>query len=46
MTLSDSSNVKYLIKLPADDKKLDARGKEVLAKEAVSSWELEKLGRL
>jgi len=44
MTLSDGSNVKYLIKLPAGDNKPDTQGKEVLAKETVSSWELEKLG--
>ncbi len=35
VTLSDGNNVKYLIKLPKS---------EATAKEAVSSWELEKLG--
>ena len=44
MTLSDGSNVKYLIKLSPGDKKLNAQGGEVVAKETVSSWELEKLG--
>jgi hypothetical protein len=45
MTLSDGSNVKYLIKLPQADKlQTPAEGKEVAAKEKVSSWELERLG--
>ena len=44
MTLSDGSNVKYLIKLSPGDKKLNAQGGEIVAKETVSSWELEKLG--
>ena len=42
VTLSDGNNVKYLIKLPQADK-LEA-AKEGVAKERVSSWELEKLG--
>jgi hypothetical protein len=44
MTLSDGSNVKYLIKLPQGDRPQDAGAKEAVAKETVSSWELEKLG--
>ena len=44
MTLSDGSNVKYLIKPSPGDKKLEAQGREVVAEETVSSWELEKLG--
>jgi uncharacterized membrane protein len=44
LTLSDGDNVKYLIKLPQGDKKSDTKGKEAVAKETVSSWELEKLG--
>jgi len=44
LTLSDGNNVKYLIKLPQGDKKSDTNGKEAVAKETVSSWELEKLG--
>jgi len=44
LTLSDGDNVKYLIKLPQGDKKSDTNGKEAVAKETVSSWELEKLG--
>jgi len=44
MTLSDGSNVKYLIKLPQGDAKQDAAAKEAVSKETVSSWELEKLG--
>src|SRR5215813_14764343 len=43
VTLSDGNNVKYLIKLPQADK-LEAAAKEGVAKEKVSSWELEKLG--
>jgi len=43
LTLSDGSNAKYLIKLPQADK-LDGAAKEVVAKEKVSSWELERLG--
>lgn len=43
LTLSDGSNVKYLIKLPQADK-LDGAVKEAVAKEKVSSWELERLG--
>lgn len=44
MTLSDGSNVKYLIKLPQGDKRPDAEQKGASAKETVSAWELEKLG--
>lgn len=44
MTLSDGSNVKYLIKLPQGDKRPDAEKKEAPAKETISAWELEKLG--
>src|SRR4029078_10264857 len=36
MTLSDGSNVKYLIKLSPGDKKLNAQGGEIVAKETVS----------
>jgi hypothetical protein len=43
VTLSDGNNVKYLVKLPQADK-LEAAAKEGVAKEKVSSWELEKLG--
>ena len=43
VTLSDGNNVKYLIKLPQADQ-LEAAAKERVAKEKVSSWELEKLG--
>lgn len=44
VTLSDGNNVKYLVKLPPQgDKKPDATAKEAVAKETVSSWELEKL---
>jgi hypothetical protein len=43
VTLADGSNVKYLIQLPQSDKAQQAI-KEVVAKETVSSWELEKLG--
>ncbi len=45
LTLTDGSNVKYLIKLPlpqADG--LQAAAKEGVAKEKVSSWELEGMG--
>lgn len=42
VTLSDGSNVKYLIKLPQADK-LEAAAKEGISKEKVSSWELERL---
>jgi hypothetical protein len=41
VTLSDGSNVKYLIKLPQADK-LDTAAN--LSKEKVSNWELERLG--
>jgi len=43
VTLRDGNNVKYLIKLPQADQ-LEAAAKERVAKEKVSSWELEKLG--
>jgi hypothetical protein len=43
VTLSDGNNVKYLIKLPQADK-LETTAKEIVAKEKVSSWELERLG--
>ncbi len=43
LTLSDGSNIKYLIKLPQADK-LPAAAKEGVAKETVSSWDIEKLG--
>jgi hypothetical protein len=43
VTLSDGNNVKYLIKLPQADKS-EAAAKEGVAKEKVSSWELERLG--
>jgi hypothetical protein len=42
VTLSDGSNVKYLIKLPQADKLQIT--KEATANEKVSSWEVEKLG--
>jgi len=43
LTLSDGNNVKYVIK-PEAVKKPDAAAKEAIAKDTVSSWELEKLG--
>jgi hypothetical protein len=43
VTLADGNNVKYLIKLPQSDKAQQPIN-EVVAKETVSSWELEKLG--
>lgn len=43
VTLNDGNNVKYLIKLPQADKS-EAAAKEGVAKEKVSSWELERLG--
>jgi hypothetical protein len=44
VTLSDGSNVKYMIKLPQADKLEDtAKAKEGVTKEKVSSWELERL---
>jgi hypothetical protein len=43
VTLSDGNNVKYLIKQPQADQ-LETAAKERLAKEKISSWELEKLG--
>ena len=43
VTLSDGSNVKYLIKLTQADK-VDGAAKEGVSKEKVSSWELERLG--
>jgi len=45
VTQSDGTNVKYLIKLPQADRLEDtAKAKEAVAKEKVSSWELERLG--
>ena len=45
MTLSDGNNVKYLIKLPkAEAPAKDGSPKQAVAKETVSSWEIEKLG--
>jgi hypothetical protein len=44
MTLSDGSNVKYLVKLSQRDGKQDVGARESVTKESVSSWELEKLG--
>ena len=43
VTLSDGSNVKYLIKLPQAEK-LENAAKEEVKIEKVSSWELERLG--
>jgi hypothetical protein len=43
LILSDGSNVKYLVKLP-EANKLDGAAKEAVAKEKVSTWELERLG--
>ncbi|HEU4341824.1 MAG TPA: hypothetical protein VFU31_09670 [Candidatus Binatia bacterium] len=43
LTLTDGSNVKYLIKLLQAEKPT-AAAKEPVAKETVSSWELERLG--
>jgi len=44
LTLIDGNNVKYVIKPPQGDKKPDASAKAAVAKDTVSSWELEKLG--
>lgn len=44
VTLSDGKNVKYLIKLPQADKLESATKAEAVAREKVSSWELESLG--
>ena len=45
VTQSDGNNVKYLIKLPQADKlETTAKAQEAVAKERVSSWELERLG--
>ena len=43
VTLSDGNNVKYLIKLPQAEQ-VETAAKERVAKERISSWELEKLG--
>ncbi len=43
MTLSDGSNVKYLIKRPQGDSK-ESRTQGGIAQETISSWEVEKLG--
>jgi hypothetical protein len=43
LTLTDGSNIKYLIKLPESDK-TQQTAKDAVAKETISSWELEKLG--
>jgi hypothetical protein len=43
VTLSDGNNVKYLVKLPQAEKS-EAAAKTDVAKEKVSSWELERLG--
>jgi len=43
LTLSDGNNVKYKVKLPQDRKPAEATIKDAVAKETVSSWELEKL---
>jgi hypothetical protein len=44
MTLSDGSNIKYLIRPPQADKKQDFGNKVAMTNETISSWELEKLG--
>ena len=44
LTLSDGNNVKYLVKLRQADQIPQSAGKEAVAKETVSAWELEKLG--
>lgn len=44
LTLTDGSNVKYLIKLPQAEIPARAAKEEGLAKETVSSWEIERLG--
>jgi len=43
LTLIDGNNVKYLVKLPPSGKSTEAATKDAVAKETVSSWELEKL---
>jgi hypothetical protein len=43
MTLSDGSNVKYLIKLPQAGNS-DGKSKDGFSKDKISSWELERLG--
>ena len=42
LNLKDGSNVKYVIK-PEGDKKADPGAKQAVAKDTVSSWEMEKL---
>lgn len=44
VTLNDGANVKYLVKLLQGGNKPEAAAKEIVAKETVSSWELEQLG--
>ena len=43
LTLIDGNNVKYLVKLPQNSKPSEATTKDAVAKETVSSWDLEKL---
>lgn len=44
VTLSDGNNVKYKVKLPPQvSKSAEATTKDAVAKETVSSWEMEKL---
>jgi len=43
VTLSDGSNLKYLVKITQGDR-TDGAANEGVSKEKVSSWELEKLG--
>lgn len=43
VTLSDGNNVKYIVK-PQGDRTVQANSRDVITKEPVSSWELEKLG--
>lgn len=44
VTLSDGNNIKYLVKLPETDKKLDVGSEDLVTSESVSSWELENAG--
>lgn len=44
LTLSDGNNVKYLVKLPQRDSSPVSNTHEAVAKQTVSSWEMEQLG--
>lgn len=46
VTLNDGNNVKYKVKIPQEVKPSEAAGKDGVAKETVSTWEMEKLETL